>query len=63
MAEVMGRPTVRYLKNGRGGCWWSAAKERNEAHFGWGRVSREQLVRGDRAENEGTGCRRRREES
>lgn len=42
------------MKNGRGGQWWKAARARNQAHFGWSRVPREQLVRADRAEIEAT---------
>lgn len=27
--------TVRYVKNGEGGRWWAAAKQREEVHLGW----------------------------
>lgn len=47
MAEVLGRSTVRYLKNGRGGKWWPAAKERHQAHFGWSRLPGDLLLRSD----------------
>ena len=51
---VLGRSTVRYLKNGRGGQWWDAARARNQAHCGWNGVPGEQLERGNRAEIEAT---------
>lgn len=47
MIEVLGRSTVRYVKNGRGGRWWAAAKERHQAHFGWSSVPGELLLRAD----------------
>ncbi len=47
MIEVLGRSTVRYVKNGRGGRWWAAAKERRQAHFGWSSVPGELLIRAD----------------
>lgn len=27
--------TVRYVKNGAGGCWWPAAKAHEQMHIGW----------------------------
>jgi hypothetical protein len=30
--------SVRYVKNGRGGQWWPAAKARGEVHLGWSNV-------------------------
>src|SRR5688572_10939716 len=47
MVELFGRSTVRYVKNGRGGQWWEAAKERRHAHFGWKHVAGELLLRAD----------------
>ncbi len=45
MAEVLGRSTVRYVKNGSGGKWWQAARGQSQAHFGWSRVPGELLLR------------------
>ena len=47
MTEVLGRSTVRYVKNGPRGRWWRAAKERRQAHFGWSQVPGDLLLRTD----------------
>lgn len=36
--------SVRYIKNGAKGKWWPAAKERNQLHRGWNKVSGELLL-------------------
>lgn len=35
--------SVRYVKNGRGGRWWKAAKNNNQVHGGWSHVPAELL--------------------
>lgn len=41
--------TVRYVKNGAGGCWWPDAKSRQRLHAGWSWVSDDALRSGDEA--------------
>ncbi len=40
-------PSVRYVKNGAGGCWWSKAKARSEVHLGWHSIPHELLLQVD----------------
>ncbi|MBN8736288.1 MAG: restriction endonuclease [Xanthomonadales bacterium] len=35
--------SVRYVKNGRNGQWWKAAKENSQIHLGWKTIPRELL--------------------
>lgn len=39
--------SVRYVKIGEGGQWWTASKSRQQVHLGWGSVSPDLLMRGD----------------
>ena len=39
--------TVRYVKNGRGGQWWRAAKTNGQVHLGWKSVPKELLLKPD----------------
>jgi hypothetical protein len=36
--------TVRYIKNGPGGCWWSTAKRDNQLHLGWKSIPRDLIT-------------------
>ena len=36
--------SVRYVKNGRRGQWWQAAKENGQVHLGWKSIPRELLL-------------------
>ena len=41
----MGIPnSVRYVKNGRGGCWWSIARDKGQIHAGWSNIPHALLV-------------------
>ena len=42
--------TVRYVKNGGGGRWWSAAKTNQQVHLGWSGIPHDLLVKPDFAE-------------
>lgn len=37
--------SVRYVKNGRKGQWWPAAKSNNQVHAGWKNIPKELLVK------------------
>jgi hypothetical protein len=39
--------SVRYVKYGRGGQWWRAARANGQVHLGWKRVPKELLPRPD----------------
>jgi hypothetical protein len=39
--------SVRYVKNGRGGQWWHAAKINGQVHLGWKSIPKELLLRPD----------------
>jgi hypothetical protein len=39
--------SVRYIKVGQGGSWWSVSKARNEIHLGWSEVPPNLLMSGD----------------
>jgi hypothetical protein len=39
--------SVRYVKNGRGGQWWQAAKANNQIHLGWSSIPKELLQQPD----------------
>src|SRR5664280_295864 len=39
--------SVRYVKNGRGGQWWRAAKTNAQVHLGWKTIPHELLLRPD----------------
>jgi hypothetical protein len=39
--------SVRYMKNGAGGKWWTAAKDRGQLHFGWWFLPRDLLQQRD----------------
>jgi hypothetical protein len=39
--------SVRYVKNGRSGQWWRAAKANGQVHLGWNTVPNELLVSPD----------------
>jgi hypothetical protein len=39
--------SVRYVKNGRGGQWWQAAKANGQVHLGWNNIHSEFLLSGD----------------
>jgi hypothetical protein len=42
--DVMALPnSVRYIKNGNGGCWWKTALRKKQLHAGWDPVSEELL--------------------
>jgi hypothetical protein len=41
--------SVRYVKNGRGGRWWNAAKANGQIHAGWGDIPDELLLAADMA--------------
>jgi hypothetical protein len=42
--EVSSLPlTVRYIKNGEGGCWWPSAKKDDQLHLGWKHIPSEVL--------------------
>ena len=30
--------SVRYIKNGRRGCWWPEAKAKKQLHAGWSEI-------------------------
>ena len=47
MTEIVLPDSVRYVKNGRGGQWWQAARANNQIHLGWKSVPRELLVQPD----------------
>ena len=36
--------SVRYVKNGRRGCWWPVARDQGQVHAGWSNVSHALLV-------------------
>jgi len=44
--------SVRYMKNGAGGCWWQAAKANGQAHFGWSNIGHHLLLEPDWVEIE-----------
>jgi len=44
--------SVRYVKNGKGGQWWKAAKENNNVQAGWQQMSPEDIVHPDFAKIE-----------
>ncbi len=39
--------SVRYVKNGKGGKWWQAAKTTGQVHLGWKSIPKELLLRSD----------------
>lgn len=39
--------SVRYVKNGRGGQWWRASKDRNQIHLGWKTIPKQLLLKPD----------------
>lgn len=39
--------SVRYVKNGKGGRWWRAAKANNQVHLGWKSIPHELLLKPD----------------
>ncbi len=39
--------SVRYVKNGRQGQWWRAARANSQVHLGWKPVPRDLLIRPD----------------
>ena len=41
--------SVRYVKNGAGGCWWTAAKTDAQVHAGWSNIPDDMLLAGDLA--------------
>lgn len=41
--------SVRYIKNGPGGCWWKLAKTNGELHGGWSDIPTDVLISGDLA--------------
>ncbi|MCJ7639819.1 MAG: restriction endonuclease [Euryarchaeota archaeon] len=43
MTEIVLPKSVRYVKNGRGGQWWQAARANNQIHLGWKSVPHELL--------------------
>ena len=47
MAEIVLPKSVRYVKNGRGGQWWQAARANNQIHLGWKSVPHELLLMPD----------------
>jgi len=47
MEEIVLPNSVRYVKNGRGGQWWQAARANNQIHLGWKSVPRELLLKPD----------------
>ena len=44
---MLSQTSVRYVKNGAGGSWWRAAKERAEVHLGWSIIPAELLLHPD----------------
>ena len=46
--------SVRYVKNGRGGQWWQAAKTNGQVHLGWKTIPKGLLLRPDFPEIERT---------
>jgi hypothetical protein len=47
MAIIVLPNSVRYVKNGRGGQWWQAARANNQIHLGWKSVPHELLLTRD----------------
>ena len=47
MAEIAIPKSVRYIKNGRRGQWWQAARANNQIHAGWKSVPHKLLVTPD----------------
>lgn len=47
MAEIALPNSVRYVKNGRGGQWWQAARANHQIHLGWKSVPHELLLTPD----------------
>lgn len=47
MAENKLPNSVRYIKNGKGGQWWKAARINNQIHAGWSGIPRELLLAND----------------
>ena len=43
MTDIPLPNSVRYVKNGRGGQWWHAAKNDNQIHLGWKSIPHELL--------------------
>jgi len=47
MVKIVLPKSVRYVKNGRGGRWWQAARANNQIHLGWKSIPHELLLRPD----------------
>lgn len=47
MPENLFPNSVRYIKNGKGGQWWKAARTDNQIHAGWSGIPRELLLAND----------------
>lgn len=47
MVKIVLPKSVRYVKNGRGGQWWQAARANNQIHLGWKSVPHELLLMPD----------------
>src|SRR5437879_2147625 len=46
MTTTLTIPTsARYVKNGRGGQWWQAAKANHQVHLGWSIIPKDLLLR------------------
>ena len=47
LMEIVLPNSVRYVKNGRGGQWWRAARANNQVHLGWKSIPQELLLKPD----------------